>query len=63
MTQVDLGYLHLQEAGLAEKRGTRVGGIQAGGLHVNGLSNGERRRLSLVCAAIASPSVLFLDGE
>ncbi|KAM3570024.1 hypothetical protein VYU27_007902 [Nannochloropsis oceanica] len=49
------------EAGLSDKMHTRIGGLLAGGLTVKGLSNGEKRRASVVCAALASPSILFLD--
>ena len=51
----------VHEAGLSEKMNTRIGGILAGGITVKGLSNGEKRRVSVVCAAIANPSILFLD--
>ncbi len=51
-----------QEAGLQDKLSTRIGGILAGGITIKGLSNGEKRRLAVVCAAIANPSILFLDG-
>lgn len=53
----------VHEAGLSEKMSTRIGGILAGGITIKGLSNGEKRRVSVVCAAIANPSILFLDGE
>ena len=53
----------VHEAGLSEKMNTRIGGILAGGITIKGLSNGEKRRVSVVCAAIANPSILFLDGE
>lgn len=29
---------------------------------IKGLSGGEKRRLSVVCAALAYPAILFLDG-
>ena len=32
-----------------------------GGIRVRGLSGGEKRRLSLCCATITNPDVLFAD--
>ena len=51
----------LRVMGLWRARGTQVGGALPGGILVRGLSGGEKRRLSIACALIASPSILFLD--
>lgn len=39
----------------------QVGGTLPGGLHLRGLSGGERRRLSIAAGILGAPSVLFLD--
>ena len=39
----------------------QVGGDLPGGLHVRGLSGGERRRLSIACAVVGAPALIFLD--
>jgi len=39
----------------------QVGGVLPGGIRVRGLSGGEQRRLSIACALVAAPAVLFLD--
>ncbi|KAK9834135.1 hypothetical protein WJX81_001128 [Elliptochloris bilobata] len=47
--------------GLWRVRNTPVGGVLPGGIRVRGLSGGEQRRLSIACALVAQPSILFLD--
>jgi hypothetical protein len=39
----------------------QVGGVLPGGLHLRGLSGGERRRLGIAAGILGAPSVLFLD--
>lgn len=51
----------LRIMGLWKARYTQVGGALPGGILVRGLSGGEKRRLSIGCGLIASPSILFLD--
>ncbi len=46
----------LAQLGLARCAATRVGGAK-----VRGISGGERKRLAIACALLASPSLLFLD--
>ncbi|GMH40070.1 hypothetical protein BSKO_07974 [Bryopsis sp. KO-2023] len=51
----------LSELGLTLHQSTTVGGVLPGGLHLRGLSGGQKRRLSIAVGIIAAPSILFLD--
>eukprot|EP00775_Hariotina_reticulata_P006450 gene6450-6679_t len=51
----------LELVGLDQHGDTLVGGRLPGGLLLRGLSSGERRRLSIAAAFLATPDVLFLD--
>lgn len=39
----------------------QVGGLLPGGINVRGISGGEKRRLSIACALVSQPSVIFMD--
>ncbi|KAK9820747.1 hypothetical protein WJX74_009839 [Apatococcus lobatus] len=51
----------LQLMGLQKTMHSQIGGVLPGGLKLPGLSGGEKRRLSIVCAVVAGPSLVFLD--
>lgn len=57
----DLCMLLLEELGLADKANVMVGGELSGGLNVRGLSDGQRRRLSLGCGLVSKPTLIFAD--
>lgn len=40
---------------------SQVGGMLPGGLHLRGLSGGERKRLSIAAGLLGRPSVVYLD--
>ena len=46
---------------LRPQEGQRVGGLLPGGIRIQGLSGGEKRRLSLCCGSITKPDILFAD--
>lgn len=46
----------LHELGLASAASTPVGTI-----FIKGVSGGQKRRLSIACEVLVSPSILFLD--
>jgi len=51
----------IDDMGLQGKEDQRVGGMLSGGLVINGLSGGEKRRLSLCCGIITRPKLLLVD--
>lgn len=48
-------------ANLSHVRGNLVGGTAPGGSYIRGCSGGEQRRVSIACALVRNPAVLFLD--
>eukprot|EP00732_Lithocolla_globosa_P002647 Lithocolla_globosa_v1_NODE_1805_length_2322_cov_7.930304.p1 type:complete len:696 gc:universal NODE_1805_length_2322_cov_7.930304:2270-183(-) len=57
------GYVQdtLRILGLTELAGTYIGGAMEGGLIIRGVSGGQRKRVSIGCALVSQPRVLFLD--
>ncbi|GMH36516.1 hypothetical protein BSKO_04384 [Bryopsis sp. KO-2023] len=51
----------LYMVGLKGAKNTMVGGLLPGGIHLRGLSGGERRRLSIAAGVVSAPSIIFLD--
>ncbi|KYQ91364.1 ABC transporter G family protein [Tieghemostelium lacteum] len=51
----------LDQIGLTHRADAKIGGMLPGGLHIRGLSGGEKRRTTLGCGLITSPSIILLD--
>ncbi|EGG18935.1 ABC transporter G family protein [Cavenderia fasciculata] len=51
----------LDQIGLSHRADAKIGGILPGGIHVRGLSGGEKRRVTIGCALVTSPSIMLLD--
>ncbi|MEW5309515.1 MAG: hypothetical protein WDW38_001400 [Sanguina aurantia] len=51
----------MEAMGLSKATNTLVGGNLPGGLHVQGLSGGERKRLAIAAGIVGFPSLLHLD--
>ncbi|KYQ91489.1 ABC transporter G family protein [Tieghemostelium lacteum] len=51
----------MQDIGLYEKANTLVGGVLPGGIILKGLSGGQKKRVSIGCALVTNPSLIFLD--
>eukprot|EP01133_Synstelium_polycarpum_P002645 gene2645-3050_t len=51
----------LEQIGLVHKADSKIGGMLPGGIMVRGLSGGEKRRVTIGCALVTSPSIMLLD--
>ncbi|KAK5579361.1 hypothetical protein RB653_009043 [Dictyostelium firmibasis] len=51
----------IKDIGLTKKAKSKIGGILPGGMMVKGLSGGEKKRVSIGCALVTNPSLVFLD--
>ncbi|EFA81206.1 ABC transporter G family protein [Heterostelium album PN500] len=51
----------LEQIGLTHRADMKIGGMLPGGIHVRGLSGGEKRRVTIGCGLVTSPSIMLLD--
>ncbi|EGC40363.1 ABC transporter G family protein [Dictyostelium purpureum] len=51
----------LEQIGLKHRADSKIGGILPGGIILRGLSGGEKRRVTIGCGLITSPSIILLD--
>ncbi|KAK5575853.1 hypothetical protein RB653_006987 [Dictyostelium firmibasis] len=51
----------LEQIGLSHRADAKIGGVLPGGIVLRGLSGGEKRRVSIGCGLITSPSIVLLD--
>ncbi|GAM17602.1 hypothetical protein SAMD00019534_007770, partial [Acytostelium subglobosum LB1] len=51
----------LEQIGLTHRADMKIGGMLPGGIHIRGLSGGEKRRVTIGCSLVTSPSIMLLD--
>ncbi|KAF2078192.1 hypothetical protein CYY_000482 [Polysphondylium violaceum] len=51
----------LDDIGLKEQAHSKIGGTLPGGMVLKALSGGEKKRVSIGCALVTNPSLIFLD--
>ncbi|KAF2078191.1 hypothetical protein CYY_000481 [Polysphondylium violaceum] len=51
----------LDDIGLKEHAHSKIGGTLPGGIVLKALSGGEKKRVSIGCALVTNPSLIFLD--